>query len=73
MKKCWHISYQFRRGRKKQLLRGEFCGCRPGETREEAIKLVSPIEVDADCTLVKITARRSKLDHYCYVNEASRA
>lgn len=70
MQKCWSISYYFRRGHSRTLLRGQFCGCQPGDTREDAIAQVSPIEPqDAGCVVVKVTARRSRKGHYCFVNE----
>ena len=70
--KCWTIRYYFRRGHKKRLLQGKFCGCIGGDTKEAAIASVSPIEpgeTGDGSVLVKVTATPSKKGHYCFTNE----
>ena len=62
---CWTVSYYFCKARCRRLLRGEFCGCIEVETRQQAIASVSPVEMDADHVLVKVTARRMKAGHIC--------
>jgi hypothetical protein len=65
---CWQVSFYFTRGRKKKLLRGQYCGCQPGDSREDAIARIGKVTVEGG-TVAKICARRSKPDHYCFTNE----
>jgi hypothetical protein len=66
--KCWTITYYFRRGRKKTLLKGEICGCMPGDSREDAISRVMPdMDMEDGQTLVKVCAKRPYDSHYCFV------
>lgn len=69
--KCWTIRYYFRQGSQRRLLRGQFCDCVGGNTKAEAIASVSPIEMDACRTLVRVTATPSRKGHYCATNEGS--
>ena len=70
--KCWTISYYFRHGpHKKRLYRGQFCGCMPGQTREDAIKRVLPIELEDGDTLVRVCAKPSPKKHFCFTRQAN--
>ena len=66
---CFKVTFYFRKGNKSRLLRGVYCGCIRAETREKAIQSVSPVEVGAGCTLVRVCAKQSPKGHICTISE----